>query len=302
MQNVTYYNSFLCRPKIDTTGTAGSKQQNYNIVMSLNSLWPFATGWDTNAKTGSQVCVPNEDITPYNTAPTPPTTHVDANTTTMPNVIDGAALFNQYSKCCVVGTKVTLTATPIGNSTTNQMGYLYAIKHSQPSTGLSTAATITDINKMPYVKLAKLAGPDAPTSGFQSGQKVGAKLVITHSPKKFNNVADVRDNQALFNATGTYAVANRPGEGDYITIGVIPSLNTLDLQVTDFCLQVRVEQRLLWTEPRESLVGTAAGQGNYSFPWSSYIYKGASFAGMAYRSYRNYQNRRFPRLEYHPRR
>ena len=296
MQNVTYYNSFLCRPKINASADAEAKQQNFNIVMSLNSLWPFATDWDKNAKENGQVCVPNEEITEYITAPTPPVTHVSDSTTTMPNVRDGAALFSQYSQCCVVGTKVTLTATPIGNSTTNQMGYLYAIKHSQPSTGLSTTSSITDINKMPYVKLAKLAGPDAPTSGFQSGQKVGAKLVIKHSPKTFNNVADVRDNQALFNATGTNGIANRPGEGDYITIGVIPSLNKLDLQVTDFCLQLRVEQRLLWTEPRESLVGESAGQGNYSFPWAStYL---AQAALMPYYYYRHRQNQRHRAIGY----
>lgn len=277
MQNVTYYNSFRCQPKVNTSADPESRQQNFNIVVGLNSLWPFATNWNQNASVNGQVCTPNEEINEYVTAPTPPATHVDDNTTVMPNVVDGAGLFNQYSKCCVVGTKVTLTATPIKNNTDIQMGYLYAIKHSQPATGLSTTSTITDINKMPYVKLAKLAGPDAPTSGFQSGEKVGAKLIITHSPKKFNNVADVRDNQALFNSTGTNGVATRPGEGDYLTIGVIPSLNKMDEQVTDFCLQMRIEQRLLWTEPRESLVGASAGQGNYSFPWSALMYSANLF-------------------------
>ena len=71
MQNVTYYNSFLCRPKINSSASAGSKQNNYNIVMSLNSLWPFATDWNKNATDNDQVCVPNEEITEYITAPTP---------------------------------------------------------------------------------------------------------------------------------------------------------------------------------------------------------------------------------------
>lgn len=287
MQNVTYYNSFRCQPKVDTSAASGSRQRNFNIVLGLNSLWPFATDWDKNANTSAgAVCTPNETIIEYTTAPTPPALHVDDTTTMMPNTRDGAGLYYQYSKCCVVGTKVTITATPIKNNTDIQLGYLYAIKHSQPATGLATTDNITSINKMPYVKLAKLAGPDAPTSGFQSGEKIGAKLVINHSPKKFNNVADVRDNQALFNTTGANTVATRPGEGDYLTIGCIPSLNGMDEQVTDFCLQVRIEQRLLWTEPRESLVGDAAGQGNYSFPWSAA--KGLLFSGSAgYLAYSN---------------
>lgn len=283
MQNVTYYNSFRCQPKVDTSMAPGLRQRNFNIVLGLNSLWPFATNWDANANTGAAGarCTPNEAIVNYVTAPTPPALHVSDTTTMMPNTRDGAGLFYQYSKCCVVGTKVTVTATPIKNNTDIQLGYLYTIKHSQPATGLATSDNINSIQKMPYVKLAKLAGPDAPTSGFQSGEKIGAKLVITHSPKKFNNVADVRDNQALFNSTGSNEVANRPGEGDYLTIGCIPSLNGLDEQVTDFCLQVRIEQRLLWCEPRESLVGDSAGQGNYSFPWSALRY-GASFMRTAY--------------------
>ena len=90
-----------------------------------------------------------------------------------------------------------------------------------------------------------------------------------HSPKYFNNIKDLRDNQELFCRTGANSVASRPGEGDYLTIGVIPSLNGLDTPVTDFCLQIRVEQRLLWTEPLESLTGESAGEGNYSFPWAA---------------------------------
>lgn len=282
MQNVTYYNSFRCQPKINSSADSGSRQQNFHIVMGLNSLWPFQTNWDQYATANGQVLTPNEEIVEYITNPTPPATHIDDTTTTMPNVRDGAALFSQYAKCAVVGTKVTLCATPIKNNTDIQLGYLYAIKHSQPGSGLTSTSTITDINKMPYVKLAKLAGPDAPTSGFQSGEKIGAKLVITHSPKKFNNVSDVRDNNGLFNNTGTNGNASAPIEGDFLTIGCIPSLNGMDEQVTDFCLQVRIEQRILWTEPRESLVGEAAGQGNYSFPWAAIQYS-ANLFSRAYR-------------------
>jgi hypothetical protein len=256
VQNVTYYNSFLCRPVINQNGTVGSKQQNYFLKMNLNSIWPFDAGYRSSAQTFGQICNPNEDIEPYVIPVT------DA-MTSMPNVRDGANLFSQYSECCVVGTKVTLVATPISNTQDVQLGYLYAIKHSQPNTGLDTTSTINEINKMPYRKMAKLQGVSQQTS---TNIGTGAKLVITHSPKKFNNVKDLRDNPQMMNRTGANTAANKPAEADFLSVGCIPALNELDKQVTDFCLQVRIEQRLLWTEPLENL---NQGTGNYSFPWAA---------------------------------
>ena len=126
--------------------------------------------------------------------------------------------------------------------------------------------------------MAKLDGPDAPTSGFESGRKVGAKIVIKHSPRKFNGIKDLRDNQQLFNSTGSNTAAHKPNEADYLTVGVVPSLVNRDLQVTDFCLQLRMEQTLLWTEPLENL---AEGTGNYSFPWAAALSSGLiTAAGM----------------------
>lgn len=259
LQNLTYYQSFNCDPQINAALGAGLKQQNYSIELSLNSLWPFNSNWDNKANSLGRSCVENDPITPYAVPVT------DA-MTIMPNVKDGVALFEQYNNACVVGTKVTIVATPLANSSDNQLGYLYAIKHSQSQTGLQDTSTITDLNKMPYRRMAKIQGAAVPTSGFQTNNVIGAKLVIKHSPKRFNNVADLRDNQAMFNVTGSNAVAHSPNEEDYLTIGIMPALNGRDLQCTKFCLQIRVEQRVLWTEPLESL---ATGAGNYSFPWSA---------------------------------
>lgn len=256
VQNVTYYNSFLCRPVLNQNGQAGQKQQNYFIKMNLNSIWPFDAGYRSNAQTFGQICNPNEAIEPYITPVT------DA-MTTMPNCRDGANLFNQYAECAVVGAKITLVATPITNTQQVQLGYLYAVKHSQPTTGLGIDSTINSINKLPYRKMAKLQGVGQQTS---TNVGTGAKLVITHSPKKFNNVKDLRDNPQMMNKTGSNLAASKPAEADFLTVGCIPSLNGLDKQVTDFCLQIRIEQKLLWTEPLENL---QQGTGNYSFPWAA---------------------------------
>lgn len=256
-QNVCYYQSFNCNPGLDTSLPAGQQQQNYSIQIALNSLWPFENNWDAKATATGQTITPNETITPYALPVT------DA-MTIMPNVKDGWQSFSQYNNACVVGTKVTIVATPLANTSDNQLGYLYAIKHSQSSTGLATTSTITDINKMPFRQMAKLQGAGVPTSGFQVNNVTSAKLVVKHSPRKFNNVQDLKDNKDLFCRIGANAVAHSPDEGDYLTIGVIPSLNFRDLQCTKFGLQLRVEQRILFTEPLESL---GSSSHNYSLPW-----------------------------------
>lgn len=272
MQNVTYYNSFLCRPTLNANNPVGSKQQNFHFVMNLNSIWPFDNGFDSGASLFGQVLSPNETIHTY-------ATPVTDQMTTMPNVRDGANLFDQYAGCCVVGTKVTLVATPIKNSGATQLGYLYAVKHSQPQTGLDQNSTIVDVNKLPYRRMAKLMGAD--DLGLAPSTKCGAKLVIKHSPKMFNQVKDYRDNPNLFNRTGSNSAAHKPTEADYLSVGCVGSLNGLDEKVTDFCLQIRIESRLLWTEPLESLSGGSSGQGNYSFPWSATLGAGAiTAAGM----------------------
>jgi hypothetical protein len=213
VQNVTYYNSFRCQPVINQNGTVAQKQMNYFIKLNLNSIWPFDAGFRSSAQTFGQVCNPNEEIEPY----VQPVT--DA-MTTMPNVRDGSNLFTQYSECCVVGTKVTIVATPLQNTQQVQLGYLYAIKHSQPNTGLTTTSTINSINKMPYRKMAKLQGVGQQTS---TNVGTGAKLVIGHSPKRFNNVKDLRDNPQMMNRTGSNAQASKPNEADFLTIGAIPA-------------------------------------------------------------------------------
>jgi hypothetical protein len=264
IQQVTYYNSFACRPKLHATS---GDQQNYCITLQMNSIWPFNSGWDTHATTHGQVCTPNENIQNYSVP-------VNDSMTIMPNIKDGSSLFLMYAKCCVTGAKVTITATPISNADTSaypQLGYLYAAKHSQGTAGLTNTSTMNDINKLPYKNMAKLKG----SLDEGTGTQIGAKIVIKHSPRKFNNVKDLRDNPDLFCNTGANTQATKPQEGDNLTIGVIPSLNALGNPVTDFCLQIRIEQRLLWTEPLSSLT---TGSGNYSFPWSAALYGGGMAA------------------------
>lgn len=268
IQKVCYYNTFYCKPIINSSGDAGLKQQNQFITMNLNSIWPFNNGWNTVATSNGMTLSPNAPINAYSTP-------VSDDMTTMPNVRDGANLFAEYAQCCVTGAKVTIVGTPVETSTNNQLGYLYTVKHSQNNTGLTASSTISDLNKLPYRKLAKIQG----TYNNPALNAKSAKIVVTHSVRKFNNVKDLRDNQNLFCHTGSNTQAHEPNEGDHLTVGIIPALNGRDIACTDYALQIRIEQSLLWTEPLENL---SAGTGNYSFPRAARLGLQAAAAGALY--------------------
>jgi hypothetical protein len=263
-QRLVYYNTFLCDPKVNSS----LAQQNYSFRIFLNSPWIFPYNWDLLAKTANnQVLVPNTAIFPAAVDGA-----IEAGTTAMPGFKDGFNLAAQYAKGCVVGTKISIQATPLQNETDNQPGILYAVKHSQPSSGLGLTSNINDLQKLPFRQQKRIMGSAAPTSGFSVNNVVSSKIVVKHSPKRFNNVKDLRDNNKLFFQTkgGANSVGSSPDEGDYLSIGILPQLVDYQVggaasprQTTKCSLSIRVEQSILWTEPLENL---SEGTGNYSFP------------------------------------
>lgn len=281
IQNVTFYNSFFCKPALDANGN----QQNFAIKMQLNSPWLFRDGWDILTTGGNQVLTSNIAISAVPANGTP----VAGTTTCMPGVADGPNILAKYAKGCVVGTKVVLVATPAETDTGSRLqpGLFYAIKHSQKSSGLSQTADVNKINSMPFRQAKQISANRVsmiPTNtGFQA-----SRITVNHSPKKFNNVKDLRDNQQFAFSGGTQNLT-LPEEGDFLTIGAVPLLNSVPVsaqgtttaQVTNFRLDMRVEQTILWTEPLEE---TATGEGNYSYPYSAYrtVVGNAPFLAMGY--------------------
>lgn len=190
VQKLVYYNTILCNPKNNSTTGA---QQNYNFVIQLNSPWIFPHGYANNVLETAQEFAPNQAIEAQGVDGA-----IATSTTSMPGFQDGFKLNEQYAKGCVTGTKVTIQYTPLQNEDDNQAGILYAVKHSQPSSGLGLTSNINDLQKMPYRRMKRIAGAAAPTSGFTVNNIVSSRLVIKHSPKRFNNVKDLRDNSNLF--------------------------------------------------------------------------------------------------------
>lgn len=296
MQHVTYYNSFFCDPALD--GASPAQQQNWAIKLQLNSPWIFNDGWDILATNTNQRLLPNQTVTPVSVNAQP----VIGTTTCMPGVADGPKTILKYAQGCVVGTKVTLVATPISSGDDSdprsQSGLFYAIKHSQKSSGLVATTDINKINSLPFRQAKQITSATsgtASTSNTRASQQIASRITVTHSPKKFNNVRDLKDNNQ-FNFTGGSGTLSQPEEGDFLTIGIVPMLKTYpgsnnqnQAQAPRFRLDMRVEQKILWTEPLEE---TSTGQGNYSYPYSAYktVMSNAPFLALGYgaAAYRRY--------------
>ncbi len=266
VQKVVYTNTFNCTPGLSSSGT----QQNYCISMILNSPWPFGNNWDTSANQTGQSLSPNEPIVAINgTVP-------DADSTIMPDIKEGGGQpFTKYQQGYVTGTKVTVVATPINNSSgvPIQLGYLYAHRSSTASS-LQASDKITDLNKRPFLQMKKLMGSQTSTLAGASITN-SSRIVVKHSPKKWNNVKDLRDNkQFSFSTQANNGVGGIPSEKDFLTIGVIPALNTYtvpggstETKATNFQLQLRIEQSILWTEPLDD---KNTGNGNLAYPVPAY--------------------------------
>lgn len=275
-QKLVYYNSFHCIPALNPVSSA---QQNWYFTIALNSPWPFIYQWDQGAQANAKMLVPNNSITPLDTNANP-----TALTTSMPGLKDGFNLFHQYQNGLVVGTKVVLSAQPTGlsdTSTKEQAGVLYAIKHAKVSFGLTSDSTINDIQKLPFRQMKRIAGPVS--SGTMYERNTGARITVNHSPKKFNNVQSLRDNERFQfkQASGALPNGQTPVDNDFLTVGVVPSLvnfqvggSTVARKTCDFKLSMRIEQTILFTEPLENL---SEGTGNYSLPWDARQYGGIGY-------------------------
>jgi hypothetical protein len=281
IQNVTFYNSFFCKPALDGNGG----QQNFAIKLQLNSPWLFRDGWDVLTTGTNQVLTSNIAISavPNSGVPVPGTT------TCMPGVADGPNILAKYAKGCVVGTKVVLVATPAETDTGERLqpGLFYAIKHSQKSSGLQLSNDVNKINSMPFRQAKQISANRVSVIPTNTGYQA-SRITVNHSPKKFNNVKDLRDNQQFAFSGGTSNLT-LPEEGDFLTVGAVPLLNSVPVtsggtstaQVVNFRLDMRVEQTILWTEPLEE---TSTGEGNYSYPYSAYrnVVNNAPFLAMGY--------------------
>ena len=246
VQKLVYYNTFFCDNVLSTDATPA--QQNLVFSLQLNSIYPWGANYNSNIS--NNVLNPNNGIVAVG----------GTNPTELPGFSDGYNLKNQYAKYLITGSKTTITANPmVDTNGVSNPAVLYTVKHTQAASGLNANSKYSTLQKLPnrIVRNIRQIGP------YNSG--VGAKIVVYHSVKKFNNVSDLKDNSQFYGSTGGVgSAATEPSEKDYLTIGIVGKCDNPDtpLNAGKFCVNLKHEVSVLYTEMLE-----AGGLGgNYSFP------------------------------------
>lgn len=198
-----------------------------------------------------------------------------------------------YSQYCVLGTKVTVSYTPIGNTSTSHasrgaaptafFGFIETntsdgIRQMPRNAGSQPPSQIEDIYKKPYCKVrkilpTKIVGGSAGNISYAGGG-TSSSMTFTYSPKRMNGIKDIADNQSLWGAvnyTGntTTPLVNHPNEGDYITIGFMPLMDDRGSQAPQSSgdpipmqsgmLQIKMETVIAFREPITGTSPNAAG-------------------------------------------
>ena len=244
VQKLVYYNTFFANNVLDAQGN----QQMLLFQMSLNSVYPFGTSWNTNLN--NNTLNPNTAITAFG----------QPQATMLPGFSDGYNLKNQYAKYLITGTKTTITANPMVDTTNvSNPAVLFAVRHSQNSSGLASTSKYSTLQKLPNRQVRNIRQVGAYSGG------VGAKLCVYHSVKKFNSKVDLKDCDEFFGDTGGQTGdATQPANMDRLTIGIVGKCDNPDtpLLAGKFCINVKHEVHILFSEMLEA----GAVGGNYSFP------------------------------------
>lgn len=284
MMKVVYFNQFHCRPGLDSQGN----QQNFWIKLNLNTPWIFPHDWKAGAGGIGQQISSNNPITEVG-----PGNSIIDETTIMPGIKE-SSMFDQYGKMLVCGTKVKVVCSPTANENEVQTGRFYTIKHAKNDFGLTYNTTVDQLDKLPFRKSRTLSGPNGVIGGiantFQE-RNVGCSITETYSPRKFNGVKDLADNEEFYCLTkNASSPGTQPANIDHLSIGIVPALNNylsaagpVARAATNFKMSLRVEQLVKFSEPLEALNTTP--QGNWSLPWragSAYIagITAMNYAGM----------------------
>ncbi len=127
---------------------------------------------------------------------------------------------------------------------------LFANVDSQGS-NLTKETTIDDLYAMPYTQVRKITGGQS-NNGDMSGNTKSASIVLKYSPKRFNNIKDIRDNSSFHALLNIGAGTGRlPPERDRVCFGILPvSSNPVSVvPCVKVLLQYKHEATILFSEP-----------------------------------------------------
>lgn len=239
MKKFIYYNT--CEIKNQTFQDLQQCQFQTNYI---NSMWILQSDTYTDQNTNQWNW--NKSMSSLTGTPT--------SGTSFPGFVDNpSAIGFGYQNNCIVGAKITITAQPLfqPNSASGSPTALFAIVQPNANT-LTGLTTIDDLYASPFCQMRKIEGGGM-NDGSLSGNTKSASIVLKYSPKKYNNIKDIRDNGIRFNGhinqSGT--TGEHPQELDRITFGVVNVLSNPSNKrpCVSVMLQYKHEVTVLFTEP-----------------------------------------------------
>lgn len=257
IKKFVYYNTAEVLNNLDTSGN----QNAQFFSMLLNSPWLFSS--DQFARQHSNSWNWNKPFLAH--SPGDPSNAG----TYLPGMFESLeSIGNQYQNHIIVGTKTTITASPIfheANQSSGAQTALFANIQTQGS-NLTPATTIDDLYNLPYTQLKKVVGAQS-NNGDLNGSTKGAVIVIKYSPKRMNNLKDIRDNREFVAQVDVGGANGRhPADVDRITFGIVnvASNPQTPRKCSPILLQVKHEATVLMTEPLNNgnvTVAKSAGAG-----------------------------------------
>jgi len=234
-----YYNTMEVHNHLLATN-----QNSQFITLNLNSPWLLNS--TTYAQQGINVWNFNTPMAPHTNG------HAVASGTSYPAFFTNESSPGlAYQQQAVIGTKVTITATPISSTEACGPTALFAVIETQPTTYTNTL-DINELYSTPYAQVRKVTGNQ---SGYAlTGNTKSAKIVVRYSPKKFNNIKDLRDNHNFYSATSApslSATGSHPAEKDRLTFGLVNCFSNPNVAqpCCPVMIQVKVEAIVIFSEP-----------------------------------------------------
>ena len=225
--------------------TIGGVQNAQHVTFYLNSPWILNN--DTYATQGGNQWNWNNPMTVHVNGSAPTTG------TSYPGMFEANGIGNGYQDACIVGTKVTISGSSLfrPNRATGDPCALFAVVNSQASTALSQLTTIDELYASPYCQVRRIAHGGT-NSGDLSGNVKDASITLKYSPKRFNNIKDIRDNHGFFShVSQDLSSANHPSELDRVTFGIVNCMSNPATHrgAGTIMLQVKQEVTVLFSEP-----------------------------------------------------
>jgi hypothetical protein len=277
IKRFVYFNKAHVVNRLDTTANPSAQQTQFYRV-NLNSPWLFnSNAFAQEGNSGGTQTMPgcrwdwNKPVVVRTKGMVAPNKFG----TSMPGVFnpDGGQPSNavssyvgdNYKNAYVIGCKWTIQFTPLASvdNESNDPTAAFAIIETDQSI-MNSQTKIDDLYNRPYTQVRKLA-----VGSNYNGQKNGAtqpcRIVVKYSPKRMNNIKDLRDNAQFINhlsTTESTPVADLPSERDSLCFGIVPTLTNKQTKnkLVNHYVEVKCEQTILFTEPTSN-TNVALGEG-----------------------------------------